>query len=214
MVQWLVTKEIWKIHMIIVTRNIFLPILSKNILNPQMLVIKRHIILNMLQTGSMNLFVCLVFFQYLSSDWWIARPYLSLLRRKVYKCKLPMPVFLSPPIFYKLIFHKLCTAFQHWTYMFVTDDLGSGKQFHYPACLTCMPRSALTQASDASQIAVRSWPPSRARTTRPPARDISWWVRKLKPEVHKGTRTKYEYHAKSKIKLGWQVQLQYRHHIL
>lgn len=59
--------------------------------------------------------------------------------------------------------------------------------FHYPACLTCMPRSALTQASDASQIAVRSWPPSSAKTRRPPARDMSWRVRKLKPEVDKHT---------------------------
>lgn len=47
--------------------------------------------------------------------------------------------------------------------------------------LTCMPKSVLTQASDASQIAVRSWPPSRTKTTRPPASDISWRVRKPKP---------------------------------
>lgn len=58
-------------------------------------------------------------------------------------------------------------------------------EHHYPECLTCMPRRALTQASDASQMAVRSCPPSRAKIRRPPARDISWWVRKPKPAPHR-----------------------------
>lgn len=54
---------------------------------------------------------------------------------------------------------------------------------------TCMPKSELTQASDASQIAVRSWPPSRAKIRRPPARDISWRVRKPKPAANTNTHT-------------------------
>ncbi|EAW51635.1 hCG1991693 [Homo sapiens] len=36
---------------------------------------------------------------------------------------------------------------------------------------------AETQASEASQMAVKSWPPSRASTTRPPARVISCLVK-------------------------------------
>lgn len=47
--------------------------------------------------------------------------------------------------------------------------------------LTSIPSKALTQASEASQMASRSCPPSRARTTRPPASDISCRVKKPKP---------------------------------
>lgn len=46
---------------------------------------------------------------------------------------------------------------------------------------TSWPSSAAKQASEASQMAVRSWPPSRAKTNRPPARDISCLVRWPKP---------------------------------
>lgn len=46
---------------------------------------------------------------------------------------------------------------------------------------TSFPSKAETHASEASQMAVRSWPPSRARTTRPPARPISCFVRYPKP---------------------------------
>lgn len=42
--------------------------------------------------------------------------------------------------------------------------------------LTSLPSKADTQASDASQMAVRSWPPSSARTMAPPARLISCLV--------------------------------------
>lgn len=50
------------------------------------------------------------------------------------------------------------------------------------ACLcTSFPSKAETHASEASQMAVRSWPPSRARTMRPPARPISCFVRYPKP---------------------------------
>lgn len=59
---------------------------------------------------------------------------------------------------------------------------------------TSMPSKALTQASEASQIALRSCPPSRAMTTLPPASDISWRVRKPKPggeqSMHKTEYTK------------------------
>lgn len=48
------------------------------------------------------------------------------------------------------------------------------------AC-TSFPSRADTQASEASQMAVRSWPPSRASTTRPPASPISCFVRYPKP---------------------------------
>lgn len=47
--------------------------------------------------------------------------------------------------------------------------------------LTRSPSRAETQDSDASQIAVRSWPPSSAITTRPPARPMSSWVSCPKP---------------------------------
>lgn len=46
---------------------------------------------------------------------------------------------------------------------------------------TSFPSKAETHASEASQMAVRSWPPSRASTTRPPARPISCFVRYPKP---------------------------------
>lgn len=60
---------------------------------------------------------------------------------------------------------------------------------HIHTHLTSMPSKALTQASDASQMALRSCPPSRARTTRPPASDISWRVRKPKPGREQHTNT-------------------------
>lgn len=47
--------------------------------------------------------------------------------------------------------------------------------------LTKSPSRAETQASDASQMAVRSWPPSSAITTRPPARAMSISVSCPKP---------------------------------
>lgn len=53
--------------------------------------------------------------------------------------------------------------------------------------ITSIPNKALTQASEASQMAFRSCPPSRARTTRPPASDISCRVRKPKPGWIKNT---------------------------
>lgn len=55
--------------------------------------------------------------------------------------------------------------------------------------LTSIPSKALTQASEASQMALRSCPPSRARTTRPPASDISCLVRKPKPSRKQHTNT-------------------------
>ncbi len=65
--------------------------------------------------------------------------------------------------------------------------------------VTSMPSRALTQASEASQMALRSCPPSRARTTRPPASDISWRVRKPKPSGDKHTTHK---HRLSQIMMG------------
>lgn len=50
---------------------------------------------------------------------------------------------------------------------------------------TSFPSKAETHASDASQMAVRSWPPSRARTIRPPANPISCFVRYPKPVTGK-----------------------------
>lgn len=47
--------------------------------------------------------------------------------------------------------------------------------------LTLLPRRAATQASEASQMAVRSWPPSKANTTAPPAKLISCCVMYPKP---------------------------------
>lgn len=49
------------------------------------------------------------------------------------------------------------------------------------SALTSFPSKAETHASDASQMAVRSWPPSRASTTRPPASPISCLVKYPKP---------------------------------
>ncbi len=46
---------------------------------------------------------------------------------------------------------------------------------------TSSPSNAATQDSDASQMAVRSWPPSSAKTTRPPANFINCLVRWPKP---------------------------------
>lgn len=48
-----------------------------------------------------------------------------------------------------------------WTFQFKGKAVAFGGVFfkiehHDPACLTCAPRRALTQASDASQMAVRS----------------------------------------------------------
>lgn len=53
---------------------------------------------------------------------------------------------------------------------------------------TSLPSKAETHASEASQMAVRSWPPSRARTIRPPAKPISCFVRCPKPARGNGRR--------------------------
>lgn len=62
---------------------------------------------------------------------------------------------------------------------------GPGLLAHMPqpllAPLTSTLSRAETQASEASQMAVKSWPPSRASTTRPPASVISCLVKWPKP---------------------------------
>lgn len=63
---------------------------------------------------------------------------------------------------------------------------------------TSFPSKAETHASEASQMAVRSWPPSRARTTRPPARPISCFVRYPKPV----TREKRKCRRRAKVAAG------------
>lgn len=65
------------------------------------------------------------------------------------------------------------------------------------AC-TSFPSRADTQASEASQMAVRSWPPSRASTTRPPARPISCFVRYPKP----ATREQRKCRRRAKVAAG------------
>ena len=57
-------------------------------------------------------------------------------------------------------------------------------QFSVLFCFfTSFPRRAFTQASDASQMAVRSCPPSRAKTTRPLANVINCFVKWPKPTI-------------------------------
>lgn len=51
---------------------------------------------------------------------------------------------------------------------------------------TSFPSRAETHASEASQMAVRSWPPSRASTRRPPAKPISCFVKYPKPAKAEG----------------------------
>lgn len=78
------------------------------------------------------------------------------------------------------------------------QHLQSKAGWHVPLCwhsdcLTKSPSRAETQASDASQMAVRSWPPSSAITTRPPARPMSSCVSCPKPastqqETHHSTQ--------------------------
>lgn len=61
-----------------------------------------------------------------------------------------------------------------------------------PAPLTSTLSRAETQASEASQMAVKSWPPSRASTTRPPASVISCLVKWPKPlGMSEGRKTKW-----------------------
>lgn len=75
-----------------------------------------------------------------------------------------------------------------------------------------MSSKALTQASDASQIAVRSWPPSRAKIRRPPARVMSWRVRKPKPVAHKHRKSHMRNVSRLSIGImkGWQVCCSYK----
>lgn len=56
---------------------------------------------------------------------------------------------------------------------------GAGTRMHFEKAPrpTSFPSRAETQASEASHMAVRSWPPSRASTSRPPAKAISCLVR-------------------------------------
>ena len=67
----------------------------------------------------------------------------------------------------------------------LAGPLPPGLLAHLPqsrcAPLTSTLSRAETQASDASQMAVKSWPPSRASTTRPPASVISCLVKWPKP---------------------------------
>lgn len=72
-----------------------------------------------------------------------------------------------------------------------------GKEILGGAC-TSFPSRADTQASEASQMAVRSWPPSRASTTRPPASPISCFVRYPKP----ATREERKCRRRAKVAAG------------
>lgn len=64
--------------------------------------------------------------------------------------------------------------------------LGPGLRMAPSGPPTSSPSKAETHASEASQMAVRSWPPSRARMIRPLAKPISCFVRYPKPATGNG----------------------------